>query len=547
MCAKRVDNGQILRGMWTVGTTLHDMAANAAREEQARQAALEHDRQKNALLAENSPLAGMAEPGDLQQYKFKPESIYLGLLHEDHGVDIGPAGITDPRGVFVMAGSRSGKGRSILIQNAIRWPGPLLMIDPKGEAASITAMRRGSPEAARGSGTSVRKFLGQDVAILDPFGETIGPARKHKIGYNPLIDIDMNRSGGVNDILALANSLITPEQGNGAHFSETAETVVAGLLEKMMLRDKPADRTLPNLRRHLLLPFDELQEELSGVDTRAGLAREAWSMMDNVGVDEWGSHKSTLSRNLKWLASPEMQDHLGASSFSLYQAVQQGWSVFIVLPPTKMATYKAWMRVLVRTALNAKEAMGTNQTGPQTLFMLDEFPLLGHFSLIENAAGYLAGYGIKLMPVIQNLTQLTDHYPKNWETIVGNQAATIGFGFNDKTGEEHLSAMLGKVMVWEESFGFSSGTSSQDGFTAAGGANAGMSSNLSRRERQVRFPNEIHEQAAPDTMRAFVVPATGKPFMIRRKNYDSIKHPGLFDSPQFITEWERRFGARVKQ
>lgn len=389
MSRKGFDQGQFWRGAWTVGTTLHSMASNAAREEEARQNAAMHEARKNALLAENTPMSGFADRDELQQYRYKADqSIYLGSLHEDHGIDIGAAGITDPRGAVVEAESRSGKGRSLLIQNAIRWPGPILMIDPKGEAASITAMRRGTVEGARGTGTSVRKFIGQQVAILDPFGQTEGPARKYKISYNPLHDIDMGRSGGVNDILALADSLIASEQGNGAHFSETAETVVAGLIEAMMVKEDAVARTLPKLREKLLLSFKDLQHYLSDLRTRARLAAEAWSMMENVGIDEWGSHKSTISRNLKWLASPEIQDHLQTSSFSLYQAVQQNASIFIVLPPTKMATYKAWMRVLVRTAFNAKEAMGTNQKGLQTLFMLDEFPLLGHFQLIENAAAF---------------------------------------------------------------------------------------------------------------------------------------------------------------
>ena len=543
MSKSKIPWGRIASGAWTVTTTAHAMATNAAREQEARDNAAQHEARKNALLAGNTPMTGFADPDELQRYKYKTaQSIYLGRIHTDHGIDIGAAGLTDPRGLFIMAGSRSGKGRSIIVQNAIRWPGPILVIDPKGEAASITAMRRGTLEGARGSGTSVRSFIGQQVAILDPFGQTEGPARKYRIRYNPLHDIDMSRSGGVNDILAIADSLIASEQGNGAHFSETAETVVAGLIEAMMTKEKHPDRTLPKLREKLLLSFEDLQDYLGDVKTRAGLAAEAWSMMENVGTEEWGSHKSTLSRNLKWLASPEMQDHLQASSFSLYQAVQQGASVFIVLPPTKMSTYKAWMRVLVRTAFNAKEALGFNQKGPQTLFILDEFPLLGHFQLIEDAAGYLAGYGIKLIPVIQNLSQLTSHYEKNWEAIMGNQAATIGFGIDDKTGEEHFAAMLGKVMVWEESFGFSSGSSSQDALTGAGGANAGMTSNLSRRERPIRFPNEVKHEAGPQTAKAFVIPAGGKPFMIRRMDYDAIKKPGLYDSPGFITAWEKRRG-----
>ena len=82
--------------------------------------------------------------------------------------------------------------------------------------------------------------------------------------------------------------------------------------------------------------------------------------------------------------------------------------------------------------------------------------------------------------------------------------------------------------------------------TGAGGANAGMSSNLSRRERPIRFPNEVKHEAGPETAKAFVIPAGGKPFMIRRMDYDAIRETGLYDSPEFITEWERRYGALVR-
>ena len=34
--------------------------------------------------------------------------------------------------------------------------------------------------------------------------------------------------------------------------------------------------------------------------------------MDEVGGDEWGSFRSTLSRNLKWLSEPDMQAHLAS-------------------------------------------------------------------------------------------------------------------------------------------------------------------------------------------------------------------------------------------
>lgn len=537
-----------LRGAWNVGTTLYGMAASAEREAQAARAQAEHEAMRQARLAQNTPLTGFAEEEELQKFRYRPESIYLGRLHEDHGLDIGPVGVSDPRGVFVQAGSRSGKGRSLGVQNAIRWPGSLLMIDPKAEAASITAMRRGSIAKAKGTGTSVRKFLGQNVAILDPFGETRGPARKYLVGYNPLSDIDPRNEDYSEDVRALVRSIVIADEGGaGAHFAETTAIMLRGIIETLLLRETdPARRTLPTCREILFGNLAELKSFLALCPrTPAGLARDAASVIADVGPDEWGSMRSTMSRNMEWLGSPKLLRHLGASDFSLVRAVQEGWSVYIVLPPTKMKEYRAWLRVIVRTAINAKVALGTDQPGPQTLFMLDEFPLLGHFQIIEDSAGYMAGYGIKLMPVIQNLTQLTALYPKNWEAFFANAAATIAWGLDTKSDLENVSYLLGKVRVWEESFGASDGISMQDQIGGAGGGQFGTSSNLSLRERPVRFPNEVHAQGAPETGRAFVMPSGGKPFMIRRMDYDAIRQPGLFDSPAFIAKWERRFGTRI--
>ena len=77
-------------------------------------------------------------------------------------------------------------------------------------------------------------------------------------------------------------------------------------------------------------------------------------------------------------------------------------------------------------------ALGVNQKGPQTLCLLDEFPALGRFKAIEESAGYMAGYGLKLVPIIQNIGQVKTLYDKNWETFLGNAGAIIAFGLNDK-------------------------------------------------------------------------------------------------------------------
>lgn len=486
-------------------------------------------------------MQGFAGPADLSRYSYDPECFYLGRFHPDMRAGMLEAGIRDDRHVFVMAGNRAGKGVSLLVQNAIRWPGGLVAIDPRSELANITAMRRGTVERARGTGTSVRLFLGQPVAVLDPMGETRGPARAYRTGYNPLVDIDMSDGGGIRQIWSIASSSITQESGSGAHFSESAETIVGGAIEAVM-RNEPAERrTLPFVRTVLLSGFEALLGYLERNMAPHGLAHEAMGMLvDIVGTDEAGSFRTTLSRNLKWMSEPAMRAHLEDSSFSLRRAVQENASVYIVVPPDLIGDFKSWLRMLVRTAISAKIALGSRPEGLQSLFLLDEFAVLGRIKAIEESAGYLAGYGIKLVPVIQNVGQVKQLYDKNWETFLGNAGAIVSWGLNDDESEDYISRRHGRVMVWETSRGTNTGESRPSSFLSPKTISANTSESTALHERPVLRANEVHALGARETGRAFVMPASGKPFMVARVPYMQLHGQGAYDDPEFIKAWEAR-------
>ena len=501
------------------------------------------------------PMQGFAMGGELDRYQYDPDGFYLGRMHSDHGQSFEaslPA--DDDRHVFIVAGSASGKGITFGIQNAIRWKGPLFAIDPKGEMAEIAGMRRATREAALKTGTSVRQFVGQKVAILDPMGEVRGAAKKFCVRYDPLTDIDMKDVKiARRRIGKLAAGMIIPETGDNSHFSESAETLVAGTIEAVKILEKPEDHRLPFVRQKIIgnvklkndanISDDEMSEIKTGFEylydylthddiPEDGHAAEAASILGEIlGSDEAGSFRTTLSRNLKWMIDLDIQDHLKPSSFSLYKAVQEGWSVFLVLNPDDIGDFKNWLRMNVQIALSAKMAQKTFQEGLQTLFFLDEFPVLGKFKEIEEKAGYIRGYGVKLVPIIQNIGQLKNLYNKNWETFLGNAAAVIGWGLNDLETEQYFSDRLGKIVIAETSYSASSNISG-----LSGGRSKNQSTGL--RERMVRFSNEVHEQGARETMRAFVIPASGKPFTIERAPYMELEKHKLYDSPDYIRAWE---------
>ncbi len=489
-------------------------------------------------MAKNDHMLGFADRSELTHYQMQDGAFYLGNIHKDHGTNF-ESGLLDDRGIFIKAGSRGGKGTTLIIPNLLRWEGGVFNIDPKGENASITACRRASAQACKGTGTSVTKHLGQKVAILDPLGVVRGAAKAFRVTYDPLSDIEIGTPQESDQIIGLIEGFVLDDQGgSGAHFTENVATIFAGAVEAILHKMPKGLHRLSSLVELMRQNLDEILAFLDDVETPAGLAQEAASVLSKVGDEEAGSFGSTASRQLKWLFDPRMKKHLQPSDFSLVQAVRENWTIYVCLPPSKIPRLKRWMRILTKTALDAKMDSPFDHEGQQSLFLLDEFNALGHFQIIEDAAGYMAGYGIKLVPVIQNIGQIKKHYEKNWETFLGNAGAIVGFALNDHETEQYLSDRMGKVMVWEESL--SAGSSKQRGQLFASGSN--VSKSASMRERAVRWPNEIHAQGARGHMRGFVIPSDSAPFTVKRANYWETFGADCFDSPDFIQEWERKHG-----
>ena len=103
--------------------------------------------------------AGASERGMVANW-LKPDRM-IGEVwqHGEGGLLLGKRdgrliGWKDDRHVMTIAGSRAGKGVSLIVPNLLLYEGSALVIDPKGENARITAGRRGRAQrmAGRASG-----------------------------------------------------------------------------------------------------------------------------------------------------------------------------------------------------------------------------------------------------------------------------------------------------------------------------------------------------------------------------------------------------------
>ncbi len=436
-------------------------------------------------------------------------------------------GWKDDRHVMLAAGSRSGKGVSLIVPNLLAYSGSALVIDPKGELAAITAGRRGKGTKKGGTG------LGQDVHVLDPFG-TSGCVRS---SFNPLAELDADSPDVVDDSAMFAEALIThPERGE-KHWTESAQALLQALI-LLVLREEPERRNLVTVRRLLTLTDDlikfgcppSLKKPAMEVLLDLLRAREhehyghicagVAAQLENMGENERGSVLSAARTQTKWLDSAAIAEALVRSDFRLDDLKLKKATVYLCLPATRMGTYSRWLRLLIGLALTVMERADVD-VSPPVLFVLDEFPVLGHMADIESAAGQMAGFGVKLWVVIQNVGQLKKHYDKGWETFFANSGVLIAFGNNDSETLTELSKMLGRTDIEDEQATGAVGSALLQGAAA---------SREVRREVPLLAEHELKFLFARRQNRALVVTMENAPAVVERfAFYDDPLFAGLYD------------------
>ena len=182
----------------------------------------------------------------------------------------------------------------------------------------------------------------------------------------------------------------------------------------------------------------------------------------DMGENERGSVLSTARRNTKFIDSPWMRSCLsgdGGSSLDLdaLKASPGGLTLYVCLPARFIPTHARFLRLVLNLALYRMEAQGLDRPacGHSVLYVMDEFAALGRLEAIEKAAGLMAGYGVKLWTILQDLGQLKRHYKESWETFLGNAGVLQFFANADLTTLQWLSTRMGQVEVIRETRGSS--------------------------------------------------------------------------------------------
>ncbi len=384
-----------------------------------------------------------------------------------------------PAHLITLAPTRAGKGVGTVIPNLLGVDRSVLVIDPKGENARIAG------DARRRIGTT---------HILDPFEVSGQPSA----AYNPLDRLTPDSLDLGEDAASLTEALVMdpPGQVTEAHWNEEAKAILGGLIMFCVCHEDRDRRSLATVREYLTLPPEKLRallELMQDSNEAGGLIARAANRFLGKADREAASVLSNAQRHTHFLDSPRIAKCLARSDFTFSDLRHRITSVFLVLPPNRMDAYSRWLRLLVSQALqdiarDAERPQGASEGRSErlqapTLFLLDEFAALGRLEAVERAMGLMAGYGLQLWPILQDMSQLKDLYGERAGTFIANAGVQQVFGVNDFETAKWLSQMIG-----QETAGFQT-----DSFKPGDGPS--FSNNLTGRD--LLTPDEIM-QLPPD-------------------------------------------------
>jgi type IV secretion system protein VirD4 len=332
--------------------------------------------------------------------------------------------------LLTFAPTGAGKGRGVLIPNALLHDGPLVAIDPKGEITACCARQR--------------QRLGQKVAVLDPFHVVT----ERSSGLNPLDLLDLPGSAADSDAEMLASLLAAGHEfAREPFWNDTANWLVEGLIAHIATTEAPKNRHLGRVREWLFASdlTMSLARLLDTNGVRSRMAAEKFiSYLEAPDHQTRPSIITTARTYFNALSSESVAATLRASTFSLRDVLEgRPLSIFIVIPPDKLESHKPLLRLWVGTLLTTVMRR-PHIPRQRTLFLIDEAAQLGTLPALRTAVTLLRGSGLQVWSFWQDMSQLRQLYPEDWQTMVNNSAVVQAFGVNNHQMAREWSELFGR-------------------------------------------------------------------------------------------------------
>ena len=349
---------------------------------------------------------------------------------------------------LLAAPTRSGKGVGIVIPNLLSYKGSVVVLDIKQENFNLTSGYR-------------KEVLGQEVYLFNPFAED---GRTHR--WNPFTYVSSDPDQRVSDLMSIA-AMLYPDGDSRDKFwvAQARNAFLAFSLycfdEHEAMADFPVvDKenepacTLGKIYRLSSGNGTELKEYFTSLSQQPYLSeatKTAFSGLISQEKETFGSIMGTFKEPLNPWINPVIDAATSADDFLLTDVRKKKMTIYIGILPNKLAESRVIVNLFFSQLINqnTKELPQDNpDLKHQCMLLMDEFTSIGKVEIIAHSVSYMAGYNIRLFPIIQSVAQLDAVYGKEYaRTIITNHALQIIYTPREQQDANEYSEMLGYTTV----------------------------------------------------------------------------------------------------
>jgi type IV secretion system protein VirD4 len=452
------------------------------------------------------------------RFATRQEVAAAGLL-EGEGLILGRIGGFGPfggeylalpgqQGVALSAQPRAGKGVGVVIPNLLSWGGSVVCVDIKKENWALTA--------------GFRAQHGHKTFLFDPLSRG---GRTHR--WNLLDFVEDSPGQLISDLQLVANMLFPHPVNTDPFWMASARSLFLGI--GLYLFATPSmPRTIGEILRQGMANDEEgfshhwrrvIQGRMSGRNPLPEQCVRALFDVIDLAPQTTSSIRKTFTSRLELWANPILDAATAASDFDLRELRTKPMSIYLGVMPKDLERLAPLLSLFFQQAI----ALQTDQLPEhnpalkyQVLMLLDEFPALGPIPIIAKASGFLSGYNVRTLMIMQTPAQLRDVYGHDGaNTLLKTLAARIFFAPKDMDDAQEISKELGfttvKVKTYSKPvFDFSN---------LSGRRHRSVSVSVSEQPRALMLPQELREMGAG---REIIFTENVRPIMARKIRYYAV-------------------------
>ncbi|MDT8843653.1 type IV secretory system conjugative DNA transfer family protein [Paraburkholderia fungorum] len=383
--------------------------------------------------------------------------------------------------LMTAAGTRSGKGTSLVIPNLLTYPDSVVVEDIKEENYHYTS--------------GYRRACGHETWLWAPFSED---GRSH--AYNPLGYIQRRAPyTRVGDVMTIGEHLYPSNvDARLKYWNDNARNLFIGIV--LYLLETPSlPCTFGEVLRQASGKGRAIREHISSiVSTRADAAHatdglppltfeclDALNRFLSQSKEAFANIVSTMTAPLNVFSNPVVDAATSRSDFDLADVRKKRMSIYVGIKPGDLKAGALLVNLFFSQLidLNTRELPAENPALKyQCALIMDEFAAPGKIDIIDTANPFIAGYNLRLMLIFQGMSQIED--PKLYgrhgaETLAINCKMRSLYAPRTVKESEEYSKMLGTFTLMARSKSRSRGRSSS------------TSTNESAQGRALMMPQEL--------------------------------------------------------